>query len=167
MEGKIDQTQYTIERRITPKLLETTREIIEGEQQSLVAHAKEHEDPNDFLRPSEEILKWDEYFNNWHDYLPGSYLRSKTEELGLLDHRNPIGYPGHTNLIAGKTQREIDEAINKAVDEAGLDRAKIKELMESIEERNTEGRRIAFNKYTFPAFVRLRAKGYNQYDLTA
>lgn len=169
MNGSEDEISSANLVEITPELLETTRKEIEEDQQSWVESIREKEDPNDryyTLRPSDEDIKWDDYFNNWHDYLPGSFLRRQTEKLGVLDTRNPADYPGHTNLVAGRSFREINESIDRAIDEEGLDHNTIKELLERIEENNTERTRIAVNKYTFPAFVRLRAQGYNWYDLT-
>lgn len=57
-----------------------------------------------------------------------------------------------------KTEREFITEVNKVVEECGLDFEKIGKLQKY-------GPYQKINEYTLPAYIELRLRGYNHYDL--
>lgn len=97
------------------------------------------------------------YLNNFHLHLPGGLYRRVHEELGM---DAPYDDARASRKLRSMTPRQFYRLVDSAIDELGLDRSRLSELLAA--------RDPALHEYIFPLYVSLRAQGFRHYpDLTA
>lgn len=74
---------------------------------------------------------------------------------------------GHSDLYENQTPKQFWETVDKALEAEGISIEDVKQMQTQLNKESDFALTNELIKLTFSAYVRLRALGYNRYDLTA
>jgi len=101
------------------------------------------------------------YWGNFDGYLPGGYKRGRDREFPL-----ELGDPD------SKTQGNLEDDIDRSIDELGLDKDKIEKLRNEIKELRQKNdwkqggaKQDELFRYIAPIYLTILKKGYTRHQL--
>lgn len=175
---------------VSGQLLEATRQQVEQEMEGYVKknlptfvtdvesfQRRATEDPQLESRLIERE-KWG-YLNNWRCNLAGGFYRVLAERGNRLDVlgrdffsrakattvESNIDAPSSRRLE--ETNREFWRIVDGAFEAEGLSLEEVRRVNEYLEGKFDPIAQQEFYRKTFPVYVRLKAMGYNWYDLSS